>query len=243
MRDWLIERVALGEHPESELTEAERARLATLRTEDDEIRARYPAPEVANEVRRRARVEGGRARSSRRRGGWMWTPALAGVAALALVTVGPSVKGPGGGGETVRLKGQGLTLHRKTSSGTELLSSGAEARTGDRLQLGFRLDQARHVVLLSIDGSGVVTLHLPERGEVSVLEPQGTTSLPFSYELDDAPGFERFVLVNAETSFSVRTVLAAAEVVAAAPDADRRPLDLPASFSQLELTLRKVSTP
>ena len=55
-----------------------------------------------------------------------------------------------------------------------------------------------------------------------------------AYELDDAPGFERFYLVTADEPFAVESVV----------DATRRagadgPLDLPAAMDQSSVVLEK----
>lgn len=246
LRNWLIERVALGEREPSELTEAERAYLETLEADSAELLARHPPAAVAAEIARRARVE--RVREAQPRRALLWAaPLLAGAAGLTLMV---GLRGPdrnpstqGGVEDTVRLKGQALLLHRKTSAGTERLRDGRTAREGDRLQLGFRLDAARHVVLLSVDGRGVVTLHLPDsRSQLAPRFEAGTASVPFSYELDDAPRFERFFLVVAPETFSVSEAVNAAESLAGQLEPDAAALDLPPGLSQLDLTLRKEET-
>ena len=60
--------------------------------------------------------------------------------------------------------------------------------------------------------------------------------LAASYELDDAPGFERFVLVTADAPFAVATVLRGRAPAAAQPDGR---LDLPESMDQFSFVLRK----
>jgi hypothetical protein len=54
-------------------------------------------------------------------------------------------------------------------------------------------------VVLSIDGRGAVTWHLPPEypGPAARLGSGVETTLPWSFELDDAPGFERFVMIVA----------------------------------------------
>ena len=63
--------------------------------------------------------------------------------------------------------------------------------------------------------------------------------LDHSYELDDAPGFERFVLVVASEPIDVERVLGAARQVALDSQGDRRPLQLPPSWAQVSLRLDK----
>ena len=51
--------------------------------------------------------------------------------------------------------------------------------------------------LVSIDGRGVATLHFPDDVDPTALAHGGAMALDHSYELDDAPGFERFLRVTA----------------------------------------------
>ena len=86
-----------------------------------------------------------------------------------------------------------------------------------------------------------VTLHYPESPNGSTaLEPKGV--LPSAYELDDAPEFERFVLVTSKEPVQVERVLEAARILAGdrarARDAK---LPLPGELAQTSLILRKVS--
>jgi hypothetical protein len=96
-------------------------------------------------------------------------------------------------------------------------------------------------VLLSIDGARRVTLHWPENkdGAAAALKASGESRLPSSYELDDAPAFERFFLVRAATPFSVATAMQAARALAAQPAARTQTLALPPGFEQISLAFDK----
>ncbi len=247
-RRWLVERVALDEAPAgTELTASERQRLAELASDDKAILATYPKAEVAAEVRRRLRVAEAASAYRRRRVATAVAPALAVAAALVLfVRVGTTP--PGGKGvepEVTRLKGGALVVHRKTADGSDVLRNRDVARAGDRIQLGFQLEGSAYVSLVSIDGRGVVTLHLPTEGQPAPVkfEP-GRVQLPFSYELDDAPSFERFILVTSDGIFSVRQVQAAAPQLAAKPEdvAVAARLDLPPGLSQRDFVLTKETS-
>ena len=66
--------------------------------------------------------------------------------------------------------------------------------------------------------------------------------LPSAYELDDAPGFERFVLVTATQPFPVAAALDAARALAGQrPSARTAPLPLPPAFHQTSVLLQKTS--
>ena len=245
-RQWLVERVALGEAPaDTTLTASEQQRLAELTADDEAIRSMYSKGDVSAEVRRRQRVEAVRARSELRRGWPMLASGLAATAAVALwVFVPGGAKDPGAIArmEQTRLKGAGLILHRKTAEGSDTLISGERARAGDRIQIGYRLDQASFAVLLSVDGRGVVTYHVPSDGRFEpVQRDAGHHQLSFSYQLDDAPAFERFFLVTSDRAFAIAEVRRAAARLSQKPRsvALTEPLALPGGLSQLDFVLIK----
>jgi hypothetical protein len=86
-----------------------------------------------------------------------------------------------------------------------------------------------------------VTVHFPSGAATAGgLEPKGETLLPFAYELDDAPGFERFFLVTSREPFPVEVVVGAAERLAAEPERARlAPLELPGKLEQSSIVLSK----
>ncbi|HEY0840889.1 MAG TPA: ActD-like protein, partial [Vulgatibacter sp.] len=99
----------------------------------------------------------------------------------------------------------------------------------------------RFGVIVSLDGAGAVTLHLPASGNASAaLDAQGATPLPQAYELDDAPSFERFVLVASDSPFEVDTVLQAARTLVSGADAATSPLALPEGLEQTSVVVRKT---
>jgi hypothetical protein len=99
-------------------------------------------------------------------------------------------------------------------------------------------------VLLSIDGAGRVSQHLPEEGArtAAPLRAAREIHLPSAYELDDAPGFERFVLVTAAAPFAVAPVVEAARALAGRGEPARAvPLAIAPTFHQTSVLLRKTS--
>ena len=127
----------------------------------------------------------------------------------------------------------------------ERLSDGARAARGDLLQLAYAAGRdGRYGVLLSIDGAGRVTQHLPETGAgaAATLRSPNEIHLPTAYELDDAPGFERFVLVSSTQPFPVAAALDAARSLAGqGPRARTAPLPLSPDFHQTSVLLQKTS--
>jgi hypothetical protein len=140
-----------------------------------------------------------------------------------------------------RSKGGTLSLllfRQGADSKVERLEPGAVARARDVLQIAYHANGHRYGVILSIDGRGVVTQHLPTAGDAAELKPNGTVVLTTAYRLDDAPRLERFYLVAADEPFAIAPVVAAARSAAADPFAvDRLPLHAP--FEQASFLLRK----
>jgi hypothetical protein len=127
----------------------------------------------------------------------------------------------------------------------ERLSDGARAARGDLLQLAYAAGRdGRYGVLLSIDGAGRVTQHLPEPGAsaAATLRSSNEMHLPTAYELDDAPGFERFVLITSTQPFPVASAFDAARSLARQGSSARTaPLPLSPDFHQTSVLLQKTS--
>jgi hypothetical protein len=257
--DWLLERIALGEMPPDRLQRARAqllaepdgaARLAALERSSAEILHQHPPAAVVAAVRARAsQPVPAPARDPLRSLFTLGLPVAA--AAAVVVAVGLQALAPAPADlrvappvEDTRLKGlrPHLLLHRLTATGVEALDATATARAGDRLQLQLVAAAGQHAVVLSIDGRGRVTLHLPEQGALAMAVPAGgELALPSSYELDDAPLFERFFLVTADGAFDVADVERAGRLLATDPArAQDQPLELDASLRQSSLLLRKV---
>ena len=250
--DWKLERILLGEESDEALGPEDRARLEALRASNEEILSRHPPRMIADRIERELRREAA-AKAARASGrpAFRLRPAFVAVPALAGLAVLFAVAGPGGGPdlpddgpEVTREKGDiraTLSVHRRAGTGAERLASGGAARAGDVLQLSYAAAGASHGVIVSVDGGGAVTLHYPAReGLSTALAGDGETPLPDAYELDTAPGFERFFLVTAPAPIDVDAVLAAARALAADPAAARETaLALPAGLAQTSVLLVK----
>ncbi len=262
--DLLLARYRLGELPAAEaealaarLGPAEHARLAAWAAEDEALLAQHPPAQVAAEVARRA----GAAQAERRDRafGWLTGRGLVG-AGLALSAAAAAVLAWGGLGQAptpdgaglagpapiaaadpgVRAKGDArLLVFRNAGAEPELLLDGAPAKPGDAIQLGLIADGAAHGLIVSLDGRGTVTRHWPEVGAADAALAEGRVVLDFSYVLDDAPAFERFVLVTAPTPVDAPVVIQALAALVGQPDADVTPLTLPEGWRQTSITLRK----
>jgi hypothetical protein len=238
-------REALLQRPDTE------ARLAALRASNAEILAAHPPAVVIAELRRRA----ARHRADRRvpaRALWL-VPTFAAAAVAAFVMwpaedvprdslIASRVRPPEPGETRIKGLEPHLLVHRQEGERAVLLAEQARARAHDRLQLSVVAAGARHGVVLSIDGNGVVTLHAPgSAAEPTALQQDGAVALPRSYELDAAPGFERFILVTADEPLDVTRIEQAARAVAGAADAASKPLALPEGWRQRSFLVEKVT--
>ena len=235
--DLILERYRLGELAEDEAAALDcrlqdddelRTRLAALDRSDLEVRERYPPQILAAGVR--MRLESRSAAATRTAGvrfGWRWkTVAALAVAVTLVVVVGPLLVGPGNDA-TDRVKGlePTLVLYRKTTTGSERVEDGAVTHAGDQIRIGYRAAGHSWGVVVTIDGRGVVTRHLPREGSRSArLSPGPEELLDFAYELDDAPRWERFYFVAGSAPFDVGPVVEAARRVSVAGEAGPPPL-------------------
>lgn len=249
VREWLVERVRLGEAPpDTQLTAEEQIRLRQLEHEDRAILVQYPPHRVASEVQRRSGRAPGTGEWSTRRA-WMWVPAgaaVAGFAAFALSVGDVGLKPEDSNRlEPTRSKGgNAVFAYRATDTGVERVQPGDPLPAGVRVQISYRLEAPAYAVVLSVDGRGLVSLHLP--GDKHLAPPElktGRGALPYSYELDDAPKFERFFLITSEEPFRTQDIVDAAEALTEDPSSRviRDPLDLPKKLNQSDLVLLKDS--
>ncbi|MEM6930226.1 MAG: hypothetical protein AAF602_25020, partial [Myxococcota bacterium] len=81
------------------------------------------------------------------------------------------------------------------------LPDGATLREGDTIQVGY-VATAGYAAIVSLDGWGVVTTHLPPRREPT---PRRGV-LDHAFRLDDAPDYERFFLVVDDTPFDLASI-------------------------------------
>jgi hypothetical protein len=236
--DYLLERLAQGELPEGSvrLRDPEiAARLESLRASDEALLARHPPEAVTREIERRRRAV--IVPIKHRRGAWLFAPIGAVAVALLVAVLRP-------GPEHTQVKGDAaLLVYRNRAGHADLLASGASASPGDIVQLGYIRARPVFGVILSVDGAGSTTLHLPDRGvNAARLTADARTLLSRAYELDAAPKFERFFLVSSDDPFVASVALEAARKLAATGDGARtEPLPLPASFAQASFLLLKTS--
>ena len=267
---WLLERAAQGELAAPQVDELRmrlaaegrslETELAALATSNQEIHAQVDKDRAVAEIRRRAARPAERPWQRRSLNLFIAPLALAGSLGIGLMMLRPghefSPSHPGGAqpAEYVGFKGDKrpsprLWVYRQRTVANqeqpERLSDGARAARGDLLQLAYAAGpDGRYGVLLSIDGAGRVTQHLPEPGAsaAAALRSPNEIHLPTAYELDDAPGFERFLLITSAQPFPVASALDAARSLAGQGSSARTaPLPLSPEFHQTSVLLQKTS--
>ena len=222
--DLLLERYRLGELPAEEadrvsrlLSEdpALRARQEALEQSDEEIARAYPAGWLAQRIRARLPAPATGAPF-----GWRVPLAIMATVALVVLVIPRWIAPPPEGvvpASEDRIKGlkPSLAIYRRTSTGSETLADGSVARPGDLLRVAYTGAGRTYGVILSIDGRGGVTVHLPPDGDrAAPLQSGPAILLDQAYELDDAPGWERFYFVTGEKPFAVADIVNAARKVA-----------------------------
>jgi len=224
--NWLLERLAAGELPPAQAAalrqrlqaQGESHRLAELAGSNAEILSALPPGQVVSEIERRAPLTADKARPAGRRLRPMWAMSAvaacaAGLAVMMVVRDHGAVTQSGPGEtqpEIINVKGEvkpALRIYRKTNAGSELLRAHASVHRGDTLQIRYVAAGKHFGVIASIDARGQITFHLPEApGQAVALERDGERALPHAYELDDSPGFERFLFVTSDGPFSTAEI-------------------------------------
>ena len=225
--DYQLERYLLREGTDDELAALDRRvaddpelaqRLVALERSNEELHQRYPPEWMRGQIELKLKRAQGRRVQRTWSGYRLW--AVPAVALILAVVAVPTLLDDQETSEApaTRIKGgeqePRLLVFRKLTSGAERLQDEALAKSGDLVQLAYRSGGLQYGAILSVDGRGTVTQHLPATGAEAVpLAAQDT--LDVAYELDDAPRWERFYLVAADRRFelaTVKTKLAAGDV-------------------------------
>ena len=247
--DLLLEQYRLNELPaditariaqQLQVDPALQARLAAIDQSDAEIAGAYPPDWLARQIRERVSTGPQPAR-----GGRFQRLALASAfVTTVLVLLFPLLTMSEAPTERVKGLSPTLSVYRRTASGSEKLADGALARTGDLVRVGYVSGGQDYGLILSIDGRGVVTRHLPVEGErAAPLQKEGTVLLEKASELDDAPAWERFYFVTATHAFEIAPVYDAARRAAGAAPRIPLALPLPRTFAQSTFSLQKEVKP
>lgn len=249
-------------------------RLETIDADNAATLEALPPKLIARRVANALEAEAPKATGGR---AWLWGGPVAAFAALGLILVvlpeqpnpdtfntgsslppgthEPSTPHPTTSG-TERAKGAPnphLVLSRQRSDGgSSNVNDGEMAGAGDVVQVGYLAVGAKFGAIISVDGRGAVTWHLPSTGPTDAapnaaggrsaahLVVKGEQWLPEAYELDDAPKFERFIFVTSQNSFDLEAVDVAARALVRGNDGGRSGrLQLRSGLKQATMTLRK----
>lgn len=264
VRDWDLERLLLQELPPQQAQQLEalvaqqptlQDTLAHMQQQNTQLLENLPPDMLAREVRRRWAQEQGAetlARSARRR----WVPALLMAGILTCVVLPTALRSdlsalPGGQMDVLRTDApdqtriKGLTpelrVFRLEGERITRLLDQAKVPPAALIQLSYVSPAQPYGVIVSVDGAGNVTLHAPSQAhEQAKLEPNGEHHLAHAFELDAAPGFERFFLVSSPRPLEVSRVLNAAKRLALDPQQARNgSLQLPSDLQQTSILLEK----
>lgn len=116
---------------------------------------------------------------------------------------------------TVRLKGDtpiiqeaNLFVYRQNGSEIHSLENEAVAKEGDVLQITYQAGNNEYGIIFSVDGNGNITRHYPENSWTAAKLKHSNEEIPldFSYELDNAPNFEYFIMVGSQNQFSLENI-------------------------------------
>lgn len=267
VRDWELERFLLGELPNTRIQEIEKelekdlnlqARVAVLKRSNTEILQQHPPEAVIPGIQQGVRAEKTRRNAQprpifTRRLLYAAPVFVAAVVILLVVLQNPDRTSDPASPFGTRIKGTEkidrtkphLLVYKKKAGDVELLEDGDRAKPGDLLQIAYGAAGLSYGVILSIDGNGAVTLHYPEREtDSAMLGDQKVVLLSSAYELDKAPGFERFFFITSAFEIDVRHILDIASTLAGKPEeAQGRKLSLPATYSQFTVLLKKGDLP
>lgn len=243
--DWLVERAALDEVAPESRDRIERAdagelatRIAALRDDNAAELAAYPAAPAVAQID--ARVAAAKKRRRQRHIGLLAAAVGAAAALVLFVSIDNTPARAPEQEDGIRVKGNPrLLAFRQADGKVEQLEPDTLVNPGDLIQLRYNGGGRAHGVIASIDGAGVVTLHFPAAENAPTALATRTTALPNSYALDDAPRFERFFIITADTPISVGDTLASLRQLAQRDDSADAVPDLRAGQTQWSLRLRK----
>jgi len=254
---WELERYLLGELPQARMEEFARllrqdtklsTQLESLRKSNNDILQAYTPEGMIPHIQRKRQSELShkeiRPRSQAIRRLLFASPILASGLVLlfffvfrTFVSQDTRIKGT----ESIDMAKSQILIYRKVKDEVRVIRDGDAAQKGDLLQIAYVSAGHPFGVIFSVDGSGAVTLHYPEDALSSAkLKPNEQVPLRTSYELDDAPVYERFFFVTAPSEINVTEILELAERLAENPARAREAaLDLPKTYGQYSVLVKK----
>lgn len=257
IKAWALERYILGDLPRKEIKEIEnqlekdsrlREVVERLKKSNKEILNQYPPDSVIPKILSRYKEESSKEENIKRIRSTFFkrllyaSPVLASALVLLFIILHrPAEDTRIKGIQTVDITKPQIIICRKITDEVEVLKSGDRSKVGDLLQIAYVPAGKIYGVIFSIDGNGTVTLHYPEdNNKSSLLEQKQKVFLGSSYELDDAPKFERFFFITAMSEINVQEILERAKAFAnSLESAEKGILTLPDTYSQFSIILKK----
>jgi hypothetical protein len=190
-------------------SEVDRARLEELRAEASAFLEEHPPDPLVAHIERTV--------EERKRRRWWWrgalaVPALAGLAALLVVSVRPEER-PAPEDDWMRKGGAAVVLevHRhQAGAGGALVLTGDVLAPGDVLRFDVRSAHPGFLAVVGRDASGTVRVYHPQKSQTSAPISQGLTPLP-PFSLGEAPGDEEVYALFSPESFELAPVVRALE--------------------------------
>lgn len=238
-----LERYVLGEVTENEKQKIETClklengkgpltdSIARIRQSNEEILREYPAADFARAARHKAPSEPFQVKH------WAWAGLAAACLVLAILPVSQRMG-------TERMKGPSeptLLAYKKAGDGADKLVSESTARSGDRIQLAYVAGAFSYGAVVSLDGLGQLTVHMPVdlSGAAVPLVRGAETPLPGAFELDSSPSFEKFFFLASKKPFQVEQAVRELRQRMKTSPADLSPLS--DGVHIVLFTLRKVN--
>ncbi|MBN1410633.1 MAG: hypothetical protein JW969_07295 [Spirochaetales bacterium] len=256
--DLILEQFVLGEldaektraiEKQMETDNMLKSRIEAIKKSNEAILSDYPSDVMAKQIINKWEFENRQTRKNRlTRKYVVRSLAVAAFVSCVLVAVfiglpvREGVTFPEWGTDTTQAKGgTAIKVYRKNGDRQELLKSGYRVKKDDQFQIKYIAGEQKYGVILSIDGWGNVSLHYPSSTIIKpILDQKGEIPMSSAFELDNAPGFERFFFVTSKKEFAVKPLLTEAQKLASNSEQARTgSLQLPAEFKQISFILIK----
>lgn len=205
-------------------------RYQKLQQSNEEILSLYPAQSFAHKLKEKARTRGNihlhieldetekdqlrQVRNTLNR----WSRWGYGLAAVLVVMIAVSINEPTQMsdqpqailGDDIRTKGlkPSLSIYLNRENKIRELHNQDQVAAGDVIQLAYTAVDYRYGLIISVDGLGNISRHFPEQGDQAApLLNKPQSSLNYSFELDDAPGFEQFIFIASKQEFAIAELM------------------------------------
>ncbi|MBI9099446.1 MAG: hypothetical protein JEY91_13265 [Spirochaetaceae bacterium] len=239
LKDFYYEQILLGElNPENYDNEI----LDKLKESNEDILMKYPPGHMAEKIQKKL-TEQNKTTKGNFNYRKIYIPLSAAAVFLLFFAIFPMNRQPQNDiaeNDIIRLKGNkpSLSIYRGNADEAELLENNSLVREKDLLQISYDGAGIKYGVIFSIDGRGTVTLHYPGNVYSSTrLDSGGKIFLPFSYELDNAPFFERFFFISSDNEIDAQEIMEKAARIAKGNKSEM--LSLPVDFNQQSIILFK----